>query len=151
MAVQGAYTILNLAKLKAMNGTVNLSSDTFHIVLCNSSQVLSAAFLGASNNAQYSDLTGELSTANGYTVGGIVVPSTSLSQAAGVVTFNAGNPTWTLTGGGVTFKYAVIVDWTAANKDIMFYCDMDTSGGTVSPVAGSLQIQTSASGIETWT
>ena len=150
MAVQGAYFEINLAKLKVLNGTVNLSSDTFHIVLCTSAQGLSPTFTGTSGNAQYSDLTNELTTANGYTAGGIVMPSTTLTLSGGTVTFGAGNPTWTLTGGGITFKYAAIVDWTATNKDIVFYCDMDTSGGSVSPIAGALQIQTNASGIGVW-
>lgn len=154
MAVQGAYTIFNLAKIKVMNGggnAINLAADTVKCVLCNSSQALSATFAGASTNAQYSDLTGELATADGYTAGGITVTSTTLTLAAGVVTFGAGNPSWTLTGAGITFKYAVFYDNTLGTHDLICFVDMDTSGGSVSPIAGTLTIQTNAAGINTWT
>lgn len=150
MAVQGNYAALNLAKLKMLNGTVNVSSDTLHAVLCSSAQGLSPTFAGASTNAQYSDLTNELSTANGYTAGGVAISGVSLTQSSGIVTLAAGNPSWTITGGGITFKYVAIVDWTTANKDILFYCDMDTSGGSVTSVAGTMLIRTNASGINTW-
>ena len=151
MAVQGAWTILNLAKLKVMESTINLAADNFNVVLCSSSQALSASFTGSSGQARYADLTGELATANGYTVGGVNLASPTLTLAGATVTFNGGNPSWTLTGSGITFKYAVIIDESAANKDILAYCDMDTSGGSVSPIAGSMEIQENAGGILTWT
>jgi hypothetical protein len=148
MATQGPWTAFYKAKLKTLNGTVNLSSDTVHIVLCTSSQALTAAFTGTSGNAQYSDLTAELATANGYTNGGQALTSVTLTLTSATVTYNSANASWTLTG-SITFKYAVIVDWTTSNKDLLFYCDMDTGGGSVSPAALPMQIQ--MNGIETWT
>ena len=150
MAVQGPFTIFNEAKLKSLSAVVNLSSDSLYAVLCNSSQVISAGFTGTSTNCQYSDLTGELATANGYTAGGLFMPSVSLTLTGGVVTLTSANLGWTLTGGGITLKYVVIRDYTATNGDLIAFCDMDTSGGSVSPIAGAMQIDPSTSGILNW-
>lgn len=148
MATQGPWTAFNIAKLKMLNGVVNLSSDAAHIVLCTSAQALAATFAGGSADARYADLTAELPTANGYTAGGDTLGSVTLTLSTGTVTYNSATATWTLTG-SITFKYTVIVDWTSPNKDLLFFCDMDTGGGSVSPAALPLQIQM-PSGIETW-
>lgn len=119
------------------------------MVLCDSSQALDPTFLGTSGDCRYSDLTGELPTANGYTNGGEVLTSVSLSITGPVVEFTCANPSWTLSGPGITFKYLVIKDNTAANGDLVFMCDMDTSGGSVSFAPGALTIQINAAGIAT--
>lgn len=150
MAVQGAFFLLNAAKLKVFS-TIRLTADSFAVVLCNSTQALSPAFVGASGFGYYADLTGELATANGYTRGGAALSGLTLTQVNGVVTLNAANPNWTFTGGGVTFKYAVIIDTTAPNKDILAVVDMDTSGGSVSFAAGAGTLNVNASGIYSWT
>ena len=144
---QGPWTAFNAAKLKFLNGTISLAAHSFNVALLSSSQVISSTFTGTSGNAQYSDLTGELATAAGYTNGGQLLSSVTLTSSAGIVTFTSGNPTWSLTGGGITFKYATIFDVTAANKDLAFYCDMNLGGGSVSPIAGVLEILQSTFGI----
>ena len=134
-----------------LEGPIDLGSDVFQVVLVAAGQALSPGFVGVSANCQYSDLTDELPTAAGYTAGGVVLGSPTLTLAGATVIFDANTVSWTLTSGGITFKYAVIVDNTAPNKDLIFYCDMDTGGGSVSPIAGTMQIQPSAGGIETFT
>ena len=149
MATQGPWTILDIAKLKCLENVIKQQSDTFHAVLCTSAQALSSSFVGASNNAQYSDLTGELSTANGYTVGGVVLAS-SFSEAGGVVTLTSANSGWTFTGPSVTFKYVVLVDWTSANKDILAYADCNLGGASVTPPPGFVPLNINPLGIIAW-
>lgn len=136
MATQGPMTWMDRALQKIADGTIHLSSDTFHMVLLGSSQALSATFTGSSADGRYADLTNELSTANGYTNGGLALTSAALSRpAVNSTAWTTAAARWTLTG-TINFKYAAIVDWTATNKDILGYLDMDTGGGLVSPGAG---------------
>lgn len=140
MAAQGPMTWIDRALKKIADGTINLSSDTFHMVLLNSSQVISATFTGSSGDARYADLTGELATASGYTSGGVALSGVTLARgAANVTTWTSGSAQWTLTA-GVTIKYAAIVDWTSANKDILGFCDFDTGGGTLTTSTGLLSM-----------
>lgn len=147
MAVQGPFVFLNRAKLKVLTGggtTINLTTDTFKAALCTSVQALDGTFLGSSTDARYADLTAELTTANGYTAGGLALSSLALTRFTGSATndsvaWDCADLVWTLTG-GITFKYLVIYDFTATNKDIIALCDMDTGGGSVSPLAGTLTV-----------
>ena len=132
--------ILNTAKAKVMVGgspALNLGTDAFQAVLTTSAQALTASFTGTSGAARYSDLTAELPTADGYTAGGVALSSVTFTETAGELTWNSANITWTLTG-SVTFKYMVIYDNTASTKDLVTYCDFDTSGGSISPSSGPL-------------
>jgi hypothetical protein len=128
-------TWMDRALKKIADGTINLTGDTFHMVLLSSTQAISATFTGASGDAQYADLTGELATANGYTSGGLALTGAALSRpAVNKTAWTTAAAQWTLTA-SITLKYAAIIDWTAANKDILAFCDMDSGGGSVSPGA----------------
>jgi hypothetical protein len=60
-------------------------------------------------HAVYADLGNELSTANGYTNGGLTLSSVTWSLAGGVATFAAANAVWTASGGSIpAFRYAVL-------------------------------------------
>lgn len=150
MAVQGAFFWFNAAKLKIMRGggSVDLANDAIKWVLCASSQALPATFTGSSGDCRYSDLTGELTTANGYTAGGLAMTGQSLLLSGASVVWNSDNPLWTLSG-SITFKYLVAYDNTTANKDLLCVADMDTGGGSVTAVTGPLLITKTA--IETLT
>lgn len=144
MAVQGAMIWFDRTLKKIADGTLSLSSDTFHASLLTATQAMSATFVGASGDARYADLTAELATASGYTIGGLALSSVSLARAAvNQTVFTSAPLAWTLTG-TITFKYMAIYDFTTTNKDLIGFCDMDTTGGSVSPVAGPLQIQPDA-------
>lgn len=142
MAVQGPWTFFNIAKSKLFysGGPVALGADAFKVVLTTSSQALAATFAGSSTDARYADLSAELATSNGYTSGGVALGSVTFTRAAGVITWNCATMSWTITGGGITFKYAAIYDNTSANKDLVCFTDFDTGGGSVSALSGTLSM-----------
>lgn len=144
-----AFTLFNKAKKKIGDGTLDLDGHTFKVMLCGSSQSLTAAFTGTSTDCRKADLTGELSTASGYTAAGATLGSVTWNESSGTVTWDAADTSWTLTGAGITYKYAVIYDDTATNDDLLGFVNMDDSGGsaTISPAAGTHSIVWNASGI----
>lgn len=142
MAVQGPWTFFNLAKPKLFNGggLITPGSDTFKFALTTSSQALTAAFAGSSTDARYADLTAELATGNGYTNGGLTLSGVTFTLAGATITWNCTTASWTITGGGITFKYAVFYDDTTSHKDLVAFTDFDTGGGSVSALSGTLTI-----------
>ena len=94
----------------------NLGSDTLKVLLTNTAPSLS--------NTQKSDISGELSTANGYTSGGATVTVTSSAQSSGLYTLIATDVTWTASGGSIgPFRYAVFYNDTATNDELIGYID----------------------------
>ena len=94
----------------------NLGSDTLKVLLTNTAPSLS--------NTQKSDISGELSTANGYTAGGATVTITSSAQSSGLYTLIASDVTWTASGGSIgPFRYAVFYNDTATNDELIGYID----------------------------
>jgi hypothetical protein len=94
----------------------NLGSDTLKVLLTNTAPSLS--------NTQKSDISGELSTASGYTAGGATVTITSSAQSSGLYTLIATDVTWTASGGSIgPFRYAVFYNDTATNDELIGYID----------------------------
>lgn len=142
----GNFIATGLGKLKMLNQTVKLSSDTFHVVLTNSAVVPALTYTGTSANAQYSDISGSEVVGTGYTSGGAATTVT-LAQSAGTVTASCTGASWT--SATVTAKYAWLVDWTSTNKDIVGGVDLDTSAaGGDSSTNGTFSV-TFASGLFT--
>lgn len=148
MAV-GSWTAFDKVLSKPFDGTIDLDSHTFKCVLLGSAQVLSNSFVGASGNAQYSDLTAELATASGYTNGGLTLttPSISLPTASSRLWAMA-DASWTLSG-TLTVKYAAIFDDTSANKDLLAFLDFNVGGAAQSISISPLVILLS-NGIIAW-
>jgi hypothetical protein len=135
----GNFTVFNIAKPKLADGVFDLDSNDFRLVLCTNAQALTAAFAGTSTDAQYSDLTGEVSgAAPGYDTGGEPLPNVTWTRASGVVTFAADPTTWT----AATFvaKYAVVVKSDGASpptlSDLLGFVDLETTDAAGRTSAG---------------
>jgi len=70
----------------------------------------------------------DLSTANGYTAGGVSVGTVDGSQASGTFKFIGGvDPAWTAAGGSIgPFQYAVLYNFTSPTKPLIGWWDYGT-------------------------
>lgn len=140
----GSWTVFNRAKLKLANGSLDLDTNPFRMVLTTSSQALDATFVGTSTDCRYSDLTAEV-VGTGYTATGKLLTAT-WTQSTGTITFDVDDQAWT--SSTITAKYAVIyADNT--NDDLLCFVDLETGGGSVSTTAGTLTVTINASGVFT--
>jgi hypothetical protein len=138
-----AWALYNKAKKLIGDGTIDLDTHTFKAVLCTSAS--NAATLTIED---YTSLTNELSTANGYTNGGQSLASVTWAESAGTTTFDSADITWTASGGSITARFCVIYDDTASPKKLLCYTLLDTTPADVTVTDGNvLTIQINASGI----
>src|SRR3954469_8757891 len=100
----GAFTVYSNAVLGISKAAMNLSTDTFVMTLINNSYVPAA-----NTDTLWSSVSAnELSTAGGYTAGGVALASVTDTLTTATVTFTAASPSWaTFTAG--PFRYGVIV------------------------------------------
>jgi hypothetical protein len=76
--------------------------------------------------AQLSDVTGQLSTANGYTQNDKVMTVTSSAQSSGLYTLIATDVTWTASGGNLgngSFRYAILYNESSTSDLLIGYLD----------------------------
>ena len=104
----------------------NLGSDTLKVMLCNTAPV--------ATNAVKADLT-EISAGNGYTAGGTQATITSSEQTSGTYKLVLSDVVFTATGAIGPFRYAVLYNDTATNKELIGFWDYGSSislanGGT---------------------
>lgn len=119
----GRFTILDLNLVEMGKGKFNFSTDDWKVVLTTKTQALTAAFIGTSGNAVYSDLTAEI-TGTGYTAGGTPLLNPVWSGAGAVATFSADPTQWD--GLVATAKYAVLIRDDVA-KPILGFFDLETT------------------------
>lgn len=101
----GTFTIYDKALLNVYNATGLLDpANTFKWTLHTSAYTPSI-----SAHEVYADLTNELPTGAGYTLGGVTLGSDGLTLAAGAVKFTGAAAAWTATGGSIpAWRYAVL-------------------------------------------
>jgi hypothetical protein len=99
------------------------------------------------------DATDELTTANGYTALGILIAGKTVTYNAtgNVTTFDMDDTTvtWTATGAGITFRYAIFWDdtTTAPVDALIGYIDTTGSGNQTITSGNTLTITTGAGGL----
>lgn len=129
------------------DGTIDLDTHTFKVMLVSSSYTPSA-----STHTVKADVTNELSTANGYTAGGATLGSVTWAHSGATATWDAADTTWTASGGSIAARYAVIYDDTAASDELVAYVLLDSTPADVTATDGNtLTLQWNASGILTST
>jgi hypothetical protein len=119
----------NRFKYELLNGGVTGASDVFKIILMQSG----FTFNRVSHNT-YADVSAsELSTASGYTIGGLTLANVAISQNdtsnKGQMTWD--NASWTAAGGNVTARGAIIFDDTHASDIVVGYIDFGSDQTTL--------------------
>jgi hypothetical protein len=124
-----------------------LRAATIKVTLHNSSYTFAAT------HSVYADLTNELSTANGYTIGGATLGRGSWDQSSGTATFDAADTVWTASGGSIVARRAVIRVVGTINSQVdplIASILLDTTPADVTTTTGNtLTLQWNASGIFT--
>lgn len=145
-----AFTVYSNAVLGMSQGSFNLATNTFVCTLHTN------VYIPAPNaDTLWSSVSAtELTTAAGYTVGGVVLPAETDTLTTGTVTFTSGSPTWSTFSAG-PFRYAVITKRAGASLvagDLLLcYSDLSGTAGGITGTGGSFTITISGSGIFTLT
>lgn len=149
MAAPSAWAVYNLFKNALGNKVVSLNGvDTLKMALFQStSNAANSALTHSGGTApQYSDLTNEVASGNGYTTGGVTCAAT-WTDASGTETLAAATGSWTASGSGITAEIAVIYDSTTGN--LIAWCYLDSTPQNVSVAAGNTLNVVSGSGVFT--
>ena len=101
----GVFVFFDKAKLNFFSATNSIDpANTFKITLHTSSYTPNNG-----THEVFADVTNELSTANGYTAGGVTLTGVALTQASGVVKFTSSAAVWTASGGSIpVWRYGVV-------------------------------------------
>lgn len=133
----GKWKLYEKAKLHLSDGTFDLDSNTFKLTLHSSSSNANTL----SGSSVFADITNELSTANGYTAGGVTLASVTWTNSSGTMTFTCANPTaWTASGGSITARFGVIRASGTLNSlvdPILAVCLLDTTPADVTATTGN--------------
>lgn len=126
------------------DGPMDILSDTIKQTLHTSTWSPNQA-----TNETKSDATNELSTANGYTSGGVTLGSKTYAASSLVTTMDAADPSWTLSG-AITFRHGPVWDDTPTSPADPLILNIDT-GGDQTLNAIPLAMQLNAAGLFTLT
>lgn len=123
----GAVTIDVYDHVIELLGTVaSLTNDTLKGILLNSSHTRDVT------NTLYSEVSAnELSTANGYTSGGLTLSTVTYAHTTGTVKFDSADLSWTASGAGITASDCVIYDDTLTSPADGLIIDIDLDGDQV--------------------
>lgn len=144
-AAAGNFLLYGNALEKIADGTIDLDTDSWRVVLLTSSYTPSQ-----STHATWADASAAEASGTGYTAGGEAATLT-LSRSGLAVTIDTADVSWT--SSTITAKYAAIVrdadgNGSIASTDLLlFYVDLDTGGGSISTTNGTFAITINASGL----
>lgn len=97
----------------------NLHTDVLKVALSDTA-------ITASTVNQLSDIT-QITAASGYTIGGNAAATPAYSQTSGTAKLTATDVVFTATGAMGPFRYAVLYDDTATNKETIGHWDYGSS------------------------
>lgn len=136
----GNFTLLSPAALGLGEGKFNFGSDSYVVVLLNSSYTPNE-----NTDATWANLSAyEIATGNGYTQGGVALGGVAWATSSGNTTLSAYSVQWT--SSTLTAKYAAIVRKAGASLQstdlVVGFADLNNAGGgaTVSSVNGTFQV-----------
>lgn len=113
------FTFFNSFKEAAPEKVHNLGADALKWMLTNTAPL--------ATNSVKADLT-EIAAGNGYTAGGAAVTVSSSAQSGGTYTLALNSCVFTATPGSfAAFRYIVLYNDTATNKELIGYLDYGTS------------------------
>lgn len=136
----GNWTFPNGARTSLLDGTFDIDSDSWKMGL-----VTSSSNIGASSTT-WAGVTNEVANGNGYTAGGAAITLT-LSGTTTVTVDISSDPSWSVTGSGVTFRWAVIYE---VSGNVLCYALGDSAPADVTQIAGqTLTVAANASGVFT--
>lgn len=127
-----AFVLYSEGKIGIGNDTVQLSTHTFKAALFTSSYTPSIS------HTDYSTLTGEVSTGNGYTTGGITLTNVAITAQGTGFKFSSDPIAVTASGGDITgIRYLVIYDSTASGKTLIGYSLLDNTPANITVSNGT--------------
>jgi hypothetical protein len=145
MAAAGKWKLYDTAKLGIGSGLIDLDSHTFKMALFTSASNADTLTLD-----ELGDLTNEVANGDGYTTGGVTLSGITWTNSSGTIKFDCNDAEWIASGSGITARFAVIYDDTAANDPLICVCLLDATPANVTATAGNaLDILISASGVFT--
>ena len=101
---------------------INSGSDTWKVALAATVNIADTTFTPG---------TTDLATSGGYTAGGNTATVSSAAQSAGTYKLVLASPsTWTATGAGFTFRYAIL--WDSTTSTPVAYWDYGSSQAVAS-------------------
>lgn len=133
----GNFTLYNNAKLLLNNGGLNMASDGIAAVLLGSGYTPSAA------HSTFADISAQEISDADYAQK--AVTGQTVTGAGGTVTADCADISF---GASVTItaKYLALVKGTAGSlvstDKLVGYCDLNSSGGTVSSTSGAFSVNT---------
>lgn len=145
---RGDFTLFNEFANSLAEKKINLETDTIKLALIDVTITPTANDAtpqwGAGSGVDYDG--NEVSTAGGYTAGGLACANPATTRSGDTTTFDADDPaTIAQDASGFTDAYwGILYSDTATNKDAIGFLDL---GGPVSEVAGPIDINWNASGI----
>lgn len=143
------WKLFNNVKEYIGDGTIDLDSDVFHMILVGS------GYTEDLTDDTYADVSAnELAEANGYETGGKVITATWTQPTAGTAMFDCDDQQWTASGGAITARRAIIVHNAAGSGDpqstdkLVATCLLDATPADVSASdGGTFTVAINANGI----